>query len=152
MIDVRKLSTVGAGKMLILHLRPHGRCMLFMPCRLFRRSCLHLHPARSAVEAYAFAATAVIAHGAIVNVMHEGDVHVVVGTVVVEMATAPVASLVAEANVAKAVIDAAIEADVRTPIATVKAIAVVPVAPVAGGPKSTLVGSLNPPAGHPVVA
>jgi len=67
------------------------------------------------------------------------------------VASAPVAALVAEAEVAKAVVNTAIVADVRTPVTAVKAVAVVVVAPVAGGPESALVGSLDPPAGHPVI-
>jgi hypothetical protein len=67
------------------------------------------------------------------------------------MAAAPVAALVAESDVAIAVIDAAIVADVRAPVATVKTVAVIVVAPVAGSPECTLVGSLDPPAGHPVI-
>jgi len=67
------------------------------------------------------------------------------------VAAAPVTALVANAYVAKAVVDAAIVADVRAPIATVKSVAVMPEAPVAGGPESALVGSLNPDAGHPVI-
>jgi hypothetical protein len=33
MVDAGKLGPVGAGRMLILELRPHGRSMLFMPGR-----------------------------------------------------------------------------------------------------------------------
>lgn len=115
MVDVCKLSAVGAGTMLIPHLRPHGRGMLFTPRRLFRQSCLYLYAARFAVEADALAAATVIAHGAVVSVVHKSNIHIVVGTVVVEMAAAPVAALVAKADVTKAVIDAAIVADVRAP-------------------------------------
>jgi hypothetical protein len=57
------------------------------------------------------------------------------------MAAAPVAALVADTDVAKAVIDAAIIADVRTPIATIKAVAIMPEAPVAGGPEVAVAGS-----------
>ena len=67
------------------------------------------------------------------------------------MAAAPVAALVAVAGVAKAVVDAAIEADILTPVAAVEAVVVMVVAPVAWRPQSALVGSLNPRAGHPVV-
>jgi hypothetical protein len=67
------------------------------------------------------------------------------------MAAAPVAALVADTDVAKAVIDAAIIADVRTPIATIKAVAIMPEAPIAGGPECALIRSLDPPAGHPVI-
>jgi hypothetical protein len=68
------------------------------------------------------------------------------------MPTSPIAALVANANIAKAIIDAAIVADVRTPIATVKSVAVMIEAPITGRPESSLVRSLNPAAGHPVIA
>ena len=68
------------------------------------------------------------------------------------MAAAPVAALVAVADIAKTVVDAAIEADVLAPVAVIEPVMVIPVAPVAGRPQSTLVGSLHPRAGHPVVA
>ena len=77
MIDARKLSPVGAGSALILHLRPHGRGMLFMQCRHFRRPGSHLHSARSAVEAHAGAAAVVLADRAAVDVVHHGNVDVV---------------------------------------------------------------------------
>jgi len=67
------------------------------------------------------------------------------------VAAAPVTALVAEANVAKTVVHAAIEANILAPVAAVKPVVVMPVAPVAGRPQGTLVGSLNPHAGHPVV-
>ena len=50
------------------------------------------------------------------------------------MAAAPVTALVADADISKSVVDAAIVADVGAPVATVKAVAVMVVAPVAGGP------------------
>ena len=50
------------------------------------------------------------------------------------MAAAPVAALVANADVAKTVIDTAIVANVLTPVAGVKSIGVIRVAPIAGGP------------------
>jgi hypothetical protein len=68
------------------------------------------------------------------------------------VAAAPIAALVAEADVAETVVDAAIVADMRAPVTTVKPVAVMPEAPVAGGPQGALVGSLNPHAGHPVVS
>ena len=75
-----------------------------------------------------------IAHGALVDVVHDGDIDIVVRAVVVEVAAAPVATLVADADISKSVVDAAIVADVGAPVATVKAIAVMVVTPVAGGP------------------
>jgi hypothetical protein len=66
------------------------------------------------------------------------------------VAAAPITALIAEADVAKTVVDAAIVAHVPAPIAAVKAVAVMVEAPVAGGPECTLIRSLDPCAGHPV--
>jgi hypothetical protein len=94
----------------------------------------------------------VVRDAAVIDVVHHGDVDVVDGAVVVEVASAPVTALVAVANVTKAVIDAAIVADVLAPVAGVKAVGVIPESPVAGGPERALIGSLNPCAGHPEIA
>ena len=42
MVCAGKLSTIGAGNLLILHLRPHGRGMGLVACRQFRRSSAYL--------------------------------------------------------------------------------------------------------------
>jgi hypothetical protein len=68
------------------------------------------------------------------------------------MSTTPVAALVANADVPKAVINTAIVANVLTPVSAVKTVVVMPVAPVTGGPQSALVGSLHPRAWHPIIA
>jgi hypothetical protein len=86
-----------------------------------------------------------------INVMLSVNVHVIETAVVVEVAAAPIAALIAETEVAEAVVDAAIVADVPSPVPAVKAVAVMPETPVAGSPERALVGSLNPGAGHPVI-
>jgi hypothetical protein len=58
-IDVGKLSPVGAGSAFVLNLCAHGRGMLLAQSRQFRGSGTHLHTTRSAVEAYAGAAPVV---------------------------------------------------------------------------------------------
>jgi len=68
-VDVGKLSAVGAGNVLILELCPHGRGMLLVERRQLRGSGAHLHTARSSVETHAGAAI-VIADGAVVDVVH----------------------------------------------------------------------------------
>jgi hypothetical protein len=68
------------------------------------------------------------------------------------VAATPVAALVAIAAIAISVVNPAIEADVLTPVAAMEPVVVMPKAPVAGGPQGTLIGSLNPNAGNPVVA
>ncbi len=152
MIRIGKLGLVGAGSTLILHLRRHRCSVRLMHCRQFRRPRRRPDASRSAVVTHMGVVVVNDGHRAAVNVVHHGDVHVVDGAVVVEMAGAPVATLVAVSYVAIAIVDAAIVADVLAPIAGIKPVGVIPVAPVAGGPECTLVGSLNPRAGHPVVA
>jgi hypothetical protein len=66
--------------------------------------------------------------------MDDVDVHVVDGAVVAEVAAVPVSALIAEAGIAEAVVDATIESDVPSPIATVEAIAATRVSPIAGRP------------------
>jgi AmiR/NasT family two-component response regulator len=68
------------------------------------------------------------------------------------MVVIPIAALVAEADIAEAIVDAAVVADVSAPIAPVELVTVVSPAPVAWRPQSTLIRSFNPGAGHPVIA
>jgi len=152
MVDIGKLSPVAASNVLVLELRPHGRSMLLVASRQLGGPGSDLQPTRSAVEADTDAAPVLVAHWAVIDVVYDVDVDIVVRTVVVEMAAAPVAALVAKSYIAKAVVYAAIVADVGTPVAAVKAVAVMVIAPIARGPKSALVGSLDPHAGHPVIS
>jgi hypothetical protein len=89
--------------------------------------------------------------GAVIDVV-DARTDTIDGTIVVEGITVPVATVVANAGVAKAVVDAAIEANVATPVSAMEAPAIVVPAPVAGGPESTVVGRGAPCAGNPVVA
>lgn len=123
MVHAGKLSSIGAGGVLILQLRTHGRSVLFLASRQFRRSGAHLQAARSAVETHTDAAP-IFVHRTVVDVMYVCDVHIVDRAIVVEVAAAPIAALVTEAYVPKAIVDTAVVADVRTPVATVEAVAV----------------------------
>ena len=76
MIYAGKLSTIGAGNLLILELRPHWCGMSLVACREFRGSGSHLKSTRSAIEAHT-SAPAVFADGAIVDVVHDGNVNIV---------------------------------------------------------------------------
>src|SRR5882672_10095312 len=59
-------------------------------------------------------------HGRVVNVVDNGDVHVVHGAVVEKVAVVPTSAFVAISKVAVSVVDTAVEADLRTPIAFVE--------------------------------
>ena len=151
MIRSGKLVAVGGGGSLILELRLHGRGMRLPHCHTLRGTRRNMQTARSTVVTHA-GAVRIAADRTVINVMRHRDVDVVDRAVVVEVASAPVAALVAVAGIAKAVVDAAVVADVLAPIAGVVSIGVIRVAPVAGGPERALVRRLNPRAGNPVVA
>ena len=70
MIDVGKLSPVDAGSMLMLYLSAHGRGMCLAASRNLRGPGSHLQSAPSTVKAHASATPVVIAHGAVVDVVH----------------------------------------------------------------------------------
>src|SRR5208282_140888 len=58
--------------------------------------------------------------------------------VIAELIVLPVAALVAEATIAVAIVDAAVEADFRTPIALIPSIRAIAASPVTGRPEITL--------------
>jgi hypothetical protein len=88
----------------------------------------------------------------VINIVNDVDVYIVHGAIVVEGAPVPISSLVPAAHVTEPVIDAAVEADVRTPIAVMPAIATAAKTPVGRRPEGTDIGSKNPDAGDPIVA
>ena len=151
MIDSRELVSVGAGRMLNLQLCRHWRSMRLTECRQFSGPGTHLNATRSAVEANPDVG-GVVDNVVVVDVVHNRDIDVVDGTVVVEVVAIPIAALVTDTNVTEAVIDATVEADVGAPVAAVELIAVMPVTPVARRPERALIRSLHPNTRHPVVA
>src|SRR5580698_11549037 len=72
--------------------------------------------------------------------------------VVGEDSAAPLTAEEADAAVAEAVVDAAIEADMRTPVAGVPSVESAGITPVARGPEKADRGRLHPDAGNPVIA
>lgn len=118
----------------MLDLCPHGRGVLFMKRRDFRRSGAYLQSALAAIEAYSIAAAVLINDRVVVDVMHFPDVDVVDRAVVIEVASAPVSAAIAKANIAKAIVHATIVADMQTPIAAEKSVVVMTVAPISRRP------------------
>ena len=92
---------------------PFARCSLFCCCRLRVDSTL------AAVIAHPVDGR-VIDHSRVVDIVNVGDVNVVHRAVVIELAVVPASALVAVAEISVAVGDAAIETDLRSPIAFMK--------------------------------
>jgi hypothetical protein len=74
-------------------------------------------------------------HRPVIDIGDVGDIHVGYGAVVEEFATAPFTTLKAFAEVSEAVINAAVESDVRTPIARIPKVDAVVPAPVSRSPE-----------------
>jgi hypothetical protein len=108
-------------------------------------------PARATVEAD-MSYSHIVDDGFVVDV---GDVHateIVHGRVVAKDAVSPVAALVAGAHIAETVIDAAVESDMRPPIASMENVHAVIPAPIARGPEQPDGRRLHPGSRHPVIA
>jgi hypothetical protein len=92
-------------------------------------------------------------HNSLVNVsgVDDGFIHVHDCGVIGKGAAAPLAACKAYATISKAVVHAAVVADVASPIALMEPVLAVGPTPVVGGPQRTLIGSWNPDAGHPEV-
>ena len=93
----------------------------------------------------------VIDDGLVVDV-NVGDVDVVHGAVVVEMAVPPVSAFIAVADVSEAIIDSAVKADVWAPVSRMPDIHTLTPTPIAGSPEHAHGWRRDPGARDPVVA
>jgi hypothetical protein len=80
------------------------------------------------------------------------DVHVVDGTVIVEAISIPVPALIAGADVAESIVNAAVVTDVPAPESIVVAVSATGNSPVARRPQITRLGRPRPCARYPVIA
>src|SRR5271169_4869011 len=93
----------------------------------------------------------VIDHRRVVNIVNVGDVDVVHRTVVIDLAVVPASAFVAMAEISVTVSDAAIEANLRPPIALMEKESVATPAPVRRSPEIANLGNQYPCARNPVV-
>ncbi len=138
-----------AGGVFLLALRGDRRSVGFVGETFLLGGGTDLHSTLSAVEGHV---RVVDDDRLVIDVGDVGDVYVGDGAVVEEVAFAPLATLEAVAAVAEAVVDAAVEADLRSPVAFVEGVDAVIPSPVAGSPEQAGLGSFHPGAGNPVVA
>lgn len=151
LVDPGKVSAVGFGGPRMLDLGRHGRCVLLANRHDFGRPRSSLDAASAAVVAHIVDDGRIIDHFVVVDVADNRRIHVVDGPVVSEVIAVPIAALVAEANIAEAVVDAAVVADVATPISTVKSVPPAIITPIGRCPQGPLVRCIDPRAGHPIV-
>jgi len=133
----------------MFRLSSHGRHVSLI-CRGFLLGgSTHLDAAGSAVEANtAFVA---IVYFFVVDIVDSLNVHVVHRTVIVKVSVVPTAAIITLAEVSKAVVNSAIEPDLRAPVAVIEKESAVSPTPIAWGPEETLLRRLHPRAGNPVV-
>src|SRR5580658_9746315 len=68
------------------------------------------------------------------------------------MAIGPAAAVIAGADITETIVDAAVETDLRSPVARVPEIGAVRPAPITGRPEKADLGRFNPRTGHPEVS
>ena len=150
LIHVVELLTVARSFALVLKLSRHGRDSRAPHSRDFSRSWPNVDAASAAVVGHA--GVVIDNDRAVVDVGDASDIDTVNRAVVVEVISIPIAAVIAHAGVAEAVVDAAVEADMKSPETAVEAVAVAIEAPVAGGPKRAIVRRGAPGTRNPVVA
>src|SRR5208283_4817052 len=134
--------------MFMLGLRGQGRGVWLVRVAFFFASRPRLNAAIATVKRDMIV---IHDHVALVHVPHIDDIDIHDGAVIEEAAATPLAAPEADAAVSEAVVNAAIEADVRSPVAGVPRIKAAAPSPVAGGPEHAN-GRYDPGAGNPVVA
>ncbi len=143
-----KLGWILSCCLLVLHLRRGRGYVTPTLGRHLRLRWLRLNSTRTSVIGNAIDGNVV---DRLVIDMHVGNVHVVDGAVVVEITALPVSAVIAASGIAESIINAAIEADGRTPVAGVPTVEAGREYPPARRPQVTWLRSRHPRSGHPVV-
>jgi hypothetical protein len=133
----------------VLLLNGCGRDVAFVREGFLFGSWASADAARAAVETDARAAPLLVRF--LVNVVDDGHVDVIHAAVVEKVVAGPVTAAVALPTVAETVVDAAVEADVRTPVTFIPKVVAVTPSPVTWSPKDTDLGGFNPSAGNPEI-
>src|SRR5215471_691686 len=94
----------------------------------------------------------IVDHCGVIDVVYIDDVHVGHCAVVKELSATPVAAMESHAGIAEAVVDAAIESDMRSPVALVPHVITVIPAPITGSPEDADNRRLHPGSRDPVIA
>lgn len=134
MVHRSELIAILPRRALVLSLR--GRC-IHVPVAIgghLSSTRTRIDSAAAAVKAHAID-LAIVDHRFVVHVMNVRDVYVVYRAVVEEMTAVPVSAFVSKPAVPEAVVNAAVEADMRSPETCMPEIAAAAPAPIAGSPQ-----------------
>ena len=152
LVVLEELPTVGARRAREVALRGGGRNVGFVARGGLARVGHAPDAVRTAVVADAAVVDVVDHHIVRIHIGDVGDVHIGHGTVVEVAVVIPVAAHETDADITEAVVDAAVEADVRPPVAGVPQIDAVHETPVARRPQRAGVWRQHPGARHPEIA
>src|SRR5580700_10476430 len=142
---------VTTGGLFMLDLLASCRCMLLTQCSLLDRSWPRGYSARATVIADAVHGD-IIDDGAVdVSVVNDGGVYVGHCGVIGKRSMIPISAHVAHADIAKSIVDPAVEANVRTPVSGVPEIRSAAPAPITRRPKEAHSRRYYPCAGHPII-
>ena len=147
MVLCSEVLTVPGGRVFMLHLRLQSCPVWLARVCLFLPSCPCLHSAGPAVEGNMIL---MHDHRPVVDAGHIRDADVRDRTVVVELASAPLTAGKSDTGISEPIVNAPIEADVRSPVAGVPHIQPAAPAPVSRRPQHSD-RSHYPRARHPVV-
>src|SRR5208283_5640855 len=140
----------GGGNLRMLCLCRHRWHVPLTGCGLFCRRWLCGDSTLAAVIADTVNRR-VIDHRRVVNIVNVGDIDVVHRSVVIELAVVPASAFVAMAEISVTVSDAAVEANLRPPIALIEKESVTTPTPVRRSPEIANLGNQYPCARNPVV-
>src|SRR5579863_808609 len=135
----------------MLELSCSCRSVTLMRSSFFRRRRASINPAVPAVVADVVV-RGVVDYGLVVDVVKIRTANVIHGAVVVEASVIPISALITETAVAEAIVDAAVKADSRAPVAFIPGKSVATPTPITGRPEKANFGSHHPGTGHPEVA
>jgi len=145
-----KLSAVRSRCVLVLGLCCDRWGVLFVRISLFLRRRSPVHSTRT-VKAGAVDRRIIVDHRLVVNVVNLRHVHVVHRPVVEEIVSPPIPAIITFSAIPVAVIDPAIETDVRSPITSVPNVHSIVPPPITGCPQEARRRRKHPCAGHPVI-
>ena len=137
MIDRDKLTVVRAGRSLMLPLRRHRRDVALLGKGLLPGSGARLNTATSSVVADTIHR---VDHRPLVDIVDDGDVHVVYSRVIEELSAIPITSFVADSDVAVTVVNSSVESDVWTPISDIPEVRAVRPTPITRRPEKADLG------------
>jgi hypothetical protein len=147
-----EVRPVLAGESLLLLLSRHSAIAPLVRRCFLGRGRTHLDAAPSPVVAHPVHGSVADDRAVNIGVVDHGRVHTHNRGVVTEVAAAPASPVKAHSGIAKAVVHAAIEAYLRSPVARIPEVAAITPAPVARGPEKAHCGSHYPRSGNPIIA